>query len=452
MSTRDHPSALALAAVQDGSLPSAAVREHLAACLACRVRASRLRHMDSPGNPSDDAVARILEATTPGPEVLARLTSTHDEGPPRPGELWRVGRDEALLVWIRRVLADAVDVIPAVLDIELADQESVIVSVDAIPVGMPLALLTGVRGHVGMPAFLERIGYLDASAQVREVMSATRDGRAPQAVDVGPPIESEDDQRIEYRQVIADLLADLAPSRWTGPIAAPAMGSGSDELLELLSQDLPGRHYAALISAVPLRHVSAYDETSLSTCARVACLDTSVIVAILDGSHLEDALKIGELAGACLEVVLLEPDADAIAVASRSSGWPTVVLRVPQLRTAFETPRGDRIGPRLITEPLPVIDALAKFLDNQVTAWEETEPAASRIQSLNLEQLARQSAAEAVAAVVAEGRRAKTQAKKLAWTNPAEDLGSKIAASIIAIAADEPTEVVLDDLLDRGTQ
>lgn len=452
MSMHDHPSALALAAVQDGSHPATAVREHLAVCLVCRVRASRLRHMAAPGNPSGDAVARILEASVPGPTALAELTTRHDEGPPRPGELWRVGRDEALLVWIRRVLANAVDVIPAVLDTELADQESVVMPADATPIGMSLALLTGVRAHVGMPAFLERLGYVEAFGQVQEVMSAARDGRAPQAVDVGPPIESEDDQRIEYRQIIADLLADLAPSRWADPNAGPVMESDSDELVELLSQELPDRHYGALISAVPFCHMSAYGETSLLTCARIGYLDTSVIVAILDGSRLEDALQVGALANACLEVVRLEPDADAVAVAGRSSGWPTAVFTVPQLRTAFETPGGGQVPPRLTAEPLPVIDALAKFLNTPVTAWEITEPAESRIQNLNFEQLALQSATEAVAAVAAEGHRARTPAKQLAWTNLADDLGSRIAASIISITAGEPTEAVLDDLVERGTQ
>ena len=452
MNVHDHPSALALAALQDGSQLALTIREHLTVCLACRVRASRLQHMAAPGDPSEDAVARILEASEPGPAVLARLTSVHDEGLPRPGELWRVGRDEALLVWIRRVLADAVDVIPAVLDIDLADQESVILPTDSTPIGMSLALLTGVRGHVGLPAFLERVGYVEASAEVREVMSAAREGRVPQAVHVGPPIESGDDQRIEYRQVVADLLADLAPSRWADPDAAPVTGPGSDELVELLSRDLPGRHFGGMVSSMPLHRVSVHGEATLSTCARVAYLDTSVIVAILDGSRLEDALKIDAMAGACLEVARFEPDADAVAVASRFSSWPTVVLRIPQLRTAFETPRGDQVAPRLITEPLQAVDALAKFLDKQDTAWEVTEPATSRIENLNFEQLALESAAAAVAAVVKEGGRARTPAKQLAWTNLAEDSGPRIAASIIAITAGEPTDVVLDDLIERGSQ
>lgn len=451
MNIHDHPSALALAAFQDGTQEAGAVREHLTVCLVCRVRADRLRHLTAPETPSDGAVARILQASAPEPSVLARLTSTHEEGPPRPGELWRVGRDEALLVWVRRVFADAADVVPAVLDIELADQESVVVPARATPLGMPLALLTGVRSHVGMPAFLERLGSVDVSAQVQEVMGATREGRAPQGVDVGMPIGSSDDQRIEYRQVVADLLSDLAPSRWPGPIADEVPESDYDELCGLLSQELPSRHFGTLVSAVPFRPVSAYDAVSLWTCARVTHLDTSVIVAMLDGACLEEALLVAALATACLEVVRLEPDADAIAVASKFSGWPTAVLGVPQLRTAFETPSGGQVPPRLTVEPLPVVDALAKFLDTQVTAWEVAEPPVPKVQNLDFGQLALEAAIEAVNAVAAEGRRARTPAKQQAWTNLADDLGSRIAASIISITTDEPTQAVLDDLIERGT-
>lgn len=67
--------------------------------------------------------------------------------------------------------------------------------------------------------------------------------------------------------------------------------------------------------------------------------------------------------------------------------------------------------PRLTVKPLPVIDALAKFLDTQVTAWEVTEPAAPKVQNLDFGQLALEAAVEAVNTVTAEGRRARTPAK-----------------------------------------
>ena len=108
--------------------------------------------------------------------------------------------------------------------------------------------------------------------------------------------------------------------------------------------------------------------------------------------------------------------------------------------------------PRLTVEPLPVVDALAKFLDTQVTAWEVPEPAMPKVQNLDFGELALEAAIEAVNAVAAEGRRARIPAKQHAWTNLAEDLGSRIAASIVSITTDEPVEAVLDDLIERAAE
>jgi CRP-like cAMP-binding protein len=189
-------------------------REHLAGCVACRVRASRLWHAAAPGEPGDDAVTRILHASGPGLALPDEIDAAFADDAPHPGEIWRIGRDEALLVWVRRVLDDAIDVVPVVLDIALADQESVLLPAESTSLGVPLALLTGVRGHVGPAALLQWIGKADVAGQVREVMNAALEGRLPAGVEVGPPITATDDQRIEYRQVIADLLADLSPEQW----------------------------------------------------------------------------------------------------------------------------------------------------------------------------------------------------------------------------------------------
>ena len=87
-----------------------------------------------------------------------------------------------------------------------------------------------------------------------------------------------------------------------------------------------------------------------------------------------------------------------------------------------------------------------------MTAWEETEPTASKIQNLDFEYVALEAAIEAVDAIVAEGDRARTPAKQQAWTNLAEDLGPRIAAVIVSIAAGGPTEAVLDELIERGSK
>jgi hypothetical protein len=71
-------------------------------------------------------------------------------------------------------------------------------------------------------------------------------------VDVGLPIEFDQDQRVEYRQVVADLLSDLAPSRWPKSAADEVTESDCSGLCALLSRELPGRHHGTEVSLFPL--------------------------------------------------------------------------------------------------------------------------------------------------------------------------------------------------------
>jgi len=448
MSIDDHPGTLELAAARGPEAADEAVRQHLEACVACRVRAARLWHELLPGDPGEDAVTRILQASSPGPAIIATFTRERDPGPPRPGEIWRAGRDEALLVWVRQVFSDAIDVIPVVLDIELADQESVFLPAESTPLGVPLALLTGIRGHVGPRAMLQRIGYVHAFSAVREVMAAARAGRPPAGVAVGPPIDSDDDQRVEYRQVIADLLADLAPDAWTGE-RPPAQEI--EQVKDLLGQELSGWQAGVQVLPMPLHQEPVSPGVSLFSCARVTYLDTSIVVALIGGAGLDESLD-GErsLPQACLSLARLEPDAAAIAVTGSAAHWPAVVVKVTDLRNAYEAPAGRLAAPRLTRQALPVGDALRKFLDAQATAWEVTEPVTGRIGEIDIGGLAVRSAAAAVGDVTAQGRKSRTPAKRSAWGRLPGDLGRRIADSIIAISAGEPVDGVLDALIEEG--
>jgi hypothetical protein len=473
MNPGDHPSALELAALSQGALsqqalpqgalppdgPGPATRQHLETCVACRVRAARLRHEHLPGDPDQDAVARILQASSPGPAILASLTTENHAGPPRPGEIWRVGRDEALLAWVRRVFDDAIDVLPVVLDIDLADQESVFLPARSTPLGTPLALLTGIRGHVSPRAMMQRIGFVNAAAAVHEVMTAARQGRPPLGVSVGPPVESDDDQRIEYRQVISDLLADLAPDRWPSPArrAAPGHGDTGREVtavMELLTENLSFWQSGARVLPMPVHAEAIGDSASLLACARVTYLDTSMVVATLAGQPLDSALdSVSSFPESCLSLARLEPDAAAIAIVGTDDAdahWPAVVVKVADLRTAYETPTGHRVAPRLAREPLPVIDAIVKFLGQQTTAWEVTESVSADIGAVDIRAIAQAAASDAVAGVAAQGRRARIDAKKAAWTSLPGELGTRIASCVTAIMAGEAVGRVLDDLLEQG--
>jgi hypothetical protein len=194
-------------------------------------------------------------------------------------------------------------------------------------------------------------------------------------------------------------------------------------------------------------------EASLFPCARVTYLDTSLVVAVLAGASLDDALSLNgaPLAAACLNLARMEPDAAAIVVTGNAIGWPAVVLRVADLQRAYETPSGRPVPPRVDSDQLPVIDALTKFLGRQLPAWEATEPVSARASEIAISDLAGRSAADAVAAVASAGRRSTIKAKKSAWTSLQAGLSTRIAGAIAAISSGEPAGDLLDGLIKNDT-
>src|SRR5258708_21005113 len=81
---------------------------HLDLCLACRIRLSRIRHAAGLGPASADSLQRIVEASTPLPEVLANVVSHGRDEEPQPNDIWRVRRGEALLGGVRDGFPDGV--------------------------------------------------------------------------------------------------------------------------------------------------------------------------------------------------------------------------------------------------------------------------------------------------------------------------------------------------------
>jgi hypothetical protein len=87
-----------------------------------------------------------------------------------------------------------------------------------------------------------------------------------------------------------------------------------------------------------------------------------------------------------------------------------------------------------------------KYLDGQAPAWEVTEPVTTRIDGIDIAGLAGRSAADAVANVRVQYRRARTPAKKSAGDRLPGDLAARLADGIEAILAGEPADRVLDQL------
>lgn len=457
MTANIHPSSSELLAALHGPDRAASTLEHLDECLACRVRLSRIRGTSGPATASADSLQRIMEVSTPLPEVLADVVLGGQDGEPQPNEVWRVGRSEALLVWVRRVFEDGVaDVIPLVLDVELADQESVVVGANATPLAAETVALVALRTHVHTGAFLNRVGILDIGKHVTEVMTAVREGRRASGVQVGPPIDDDDDQRLEYRQALRDLLGELSPSVWLGTeddleagperrVSQPTANRSLDEI-DVVKTDLGERLPGVHCRDVEQHFVTVDEAVHATSVLKVLYLDTAVLVATLHGTSLTSFPQIEAVAAACQKMTLIESDADAVAVAIPEDNWQTLLFATAHMRGAVELPSGAHTGPTTTLEGYGLVDTLCKHFEGAVTAWEVTERTSNRIRTPDLHEVAVRHASTSIGQITAEGKRARQAAKRTAWASLPHELDKRVARFVVAVVNKETIDDALAEL------
>ena len=127
MDTRiDHPLDIDLLEYAISALPglrSASASDHLGACLLCRIRLARIRRADIQPTAAPNAVAHPEVSQ----RVLAALTAGQHPSSIAPGQVWLAGDARRSLVWVRGVLENAVSVYAATLDIDAADDTTLVV-------------------------------------------------------------------------------------------------------------------------------------------------------------------------------------------------------------------------------------------------------------------------------------------------------------------------------------
>jgi len=422
---------------------------HLAECVECRVRAARMAGAGGLTVPSDSALALITDSRARiGAAIAAAALPAPGGGPPQAGELWQVGADEALLVWVRKVLDGVVDVLPVVLDVDLADDQTLLLPASATPLDLDLAVVTPVRAHVHPGVFLSRVAALGAQVaeDVAEVMTAAREGRPGENVSVGPPVVDADDQRIEYQQTLADVLADLGPAAWARR-QERALGDSTaePELYRLVARELVLRHPCTVHESLPVLAVLP-GGSLLRAVARIGYADTSVLLTLLPNWPAETP---GDLASACRRLVVQEPGAAAVAVCGSAPHHLTAVVDASDMRAAYESPSGRLGAPRYRMEPMHVIDALHKYLETHVPVWEDVDSEVS-VTATDLAAAARAAAAAAVADLSAQGRRAVTPAKKQAWSELPAGTAEALAQVVDRLVAGDPPAAVLDALVGEN--
>jgi hypothetical protein len=425
-----HPTESALLSFARGEFTSpgsAGIAAHLDSCLACRVWETRLRHARV-AEADGTVTARLAAAAQAIPEGLRdALAVPPRAGVPAAGDVWRVGTDEALLVWVRGLSGEAATVIPVTLDVELADEYALIVPAGESPLGLDLALMTTVEGHLDLRAFLQQVAALPVGEQITQLLLARSDGRPPPpGFLTGPPAIRDDDQRLQYRQLLAGLLAGLSPGALPDAGLPASTDGGVDvdrlaDALNGLTWHRPGIEISLLDG-----HMAVGPAHELLVTSLVRDLDAAILIAVLTGPEPDRVLSTPELARACGGLLMTYQDSDDVAVAIPDGDWTAVIITPEFASRAVEAPSGRLSEPRVAFQPLPLADALLKHLDSRVTRWEQTDPLQFDREAVDLAAVAAEVSQAAVDRAIAEGRRARTPAKKAAYTA----LGDSAAAGI----------------------
>lgn len=426
---------------------AAVILDHVDGCVDCQARLARIYDDLESALPSESSIERLLAAVPQAPDGVVGLILATGDGDPRPGEVWRVGRDEAFLVWTRTVFDDGVaEVVPLTLDVEQADNETILIDVAETPLASQLGAMVALRTGIDLDVFTNRIGSLDLDAKVDEVLTAVREGRRASGFPVGPPIEGDADGRISYREALRAFFAELAPGTQTeSEHAEPAperQGSGRptgglDGMLEILTERVSGLR----LHAVEENAVELTDGSMARAVKKVSYLDTAVLVVTIDGWPPDT----GEIAEACARLARRETDVEAVAVTAPGRGWATMLFTSASLRTAIGVPYGMDVGPQAVLPEFDLVDTLAKHFDGVMTAWDVTEPIVVSGGRRDLRQVVSGHAVQAVEEIQRQGRLARQLAKKTTWQDLPAGLADQVARFVDAVVDGRPVDEALSE-------
>lgn len=381
-----HPADSAIAASIAGDSHDQAVMEHLALCTRCQSIAARLA--DGPLDDLPDVPLPDDSAAVP-PAAAAAATGARVIDPAT-DQIWRAAAPGGpiLLVWIRQLRSDARPaVVPVSFDPDHADDYSLIVPADRSPLGVDTVFHTTVETTIDTRSLsnciVEQAGVID---DIDIIRSARAVGRPAEGVTVGSPIVSLTDERIEYRQQLADSLVELTTPRFEPDDSDDndshdlledlptdsALGALIDdeitaELIDTLVNGLCDAYPAARV--VPVRPtVGAAGGISLF--ATIVNIDVFVSIATVTADISDDAIP--ELSRAVFETDL---SIHAVCFVTVPGTYEAQLIDRRSLTENYETPTGDL---RLPEDSVKghVTDVLLKYFDLRVNPFRAFRAAA----------------------------------------------------------------------------
>ncbi len=385
-----HPLDVDLAATDrdpGADLEVADLQAHLLDCRVCRVRRDRLRR----ATPADLHLDRAL----PSPEITPPVG---EPGSPAVDDLWLAGDDERLLVHVLRLEEGRALVAPVTLDVEAADDETLIV--DGGPPGLgPLAIHPRLATEVPASVLVERMGHLDVAGARR-----------------GSPIVDATDPRLEVRQLLADRLASLDEPPPDPATRADARPPRPEHVRSALIGDLRAfRGRMCVVRPLPnwgdvlLAHRAGWEP--------IATVDEiGIVLVVLDTPH-------GLADDADFDIarsVLTRFNATALVVLASAVSDTAEAFDSSSLNYGIDAPSGRHTAPRPLISGLAPFDAIAKFLD-QVSGARLAAPASrGPVTRVDVDQILREAAGAAVAESVRQGSKFRIVPKRRGYESIAD--------------------------------
>ena len=421
-----------------------ALEDHLTGCLPCRIKVRRLRH--ALGEPPQAQFrarsgADVRAGISAGLSVTAPPVAVADISIDRlaPGQLWASGKEERLLVLVRRERNGRVLVAPVTFDVSAADDGAIVVEAALSPFDMAIAV------YPTLPAELPRFSLVACYGQVVEAgdVDLLLAGALP-GTRRGEPINGATDPRLEFRQMLADQLEALEHTASLPGITADAPPPGPERLASALAAELADRR-GQHCRLHPLRSwegvVLAYSKgwTPIGT---VDELGTVLVV-----FDTPSGLASGDDFNAAI-AVLTRYNATAVVVLATSLGASANLFDAASLSYGIGVPSGEASPPAPLLSGLAPADAIAKFLDQ--SSWSQTSwPGRASTAASDVTAILSRSAASAIEEVVGRGRRAKIAPKAAGYAS-VEPLAQDLEDVLLGALAGNHVAQRLSGLADRS--
>lgn len=409
-----HPLDVDLADLVDGVLDAArtaGVEAHLDACLLCRLKRRRLEGAPVPA-----------PGGMPLPAPAVDVPALEAGGEPAVSELWLAGTDDRLLVLVLDVAGGRITAAPVTLDVEAADDETVIV--EQSPFRTAVAVHPALATEIPRTALTARVGAL-ALAGAR-----------------GPAIAGPGDPRLELRQHLSDRLAAFADPPLPGAEDAPP--PRPEQVRSTLIADLRSMRGRACTA----RALDGWGDLVLAEqrgWVPLATVDeVGVVLVVFDTPHgLEDELDFD-----AARSVLTRLNASALVVLTGELSALADVFDAAALHAGIDMPSGAHNPPRPLISGLVPFDAVAKFLDQHSGARSMSAPTRGPVARVEVADVLREAAAAAAADAARQGARFKIAPKRRGY----ESLAGAEDAIAAALATAFEGGAVVDALLAAGNE